>query len=87
MTKLKPCPFCGGEAKVGCEKYWQPKVSRRIICTNCYSSSGWYRTEEEAIELWNRRSENEELLFTRQFILEHGLQYELLNAWNRRANI
>lgn len=54
-TTLKPCPHCGGKAKVGCEKYWQPRVSRRIICTKCYSSSGWYGTEEAAIEAWNRR--------------------------------
>lgn len=55
---IKPCPFCGGSAKVGHEKYYQPRVSRRIICTVCFSSSGWYRTEEEAIEAWNRRSNN-----------------------------
>lgn len=54
-NELKPCPHCGGKAKVGCEKYWQPRVSRRIICAKCYSSSGWYSTEEEAIEAWNRR--------------------------------
>jgi hypothetical protein len=26
------------------------------------------------------------LLFTRQFILDKGLQYELLKAWNGRAD-
>lgn len=60
MLELKQCPFCGGEAKIGYEKYWQPRVSRRIICTKCYSSSGWYSTEEEAIEAWNRRNNNED---------------------------
>lgn len=58
ILHLEPCPFCGGKAKVGCEKYWQPRVSRRIICTKCYSSSGWYDTEEEAAENWNRRAKN-----------------------------
>lgn len=55
MNKLKACPFCGADARVGCEKYYNPRVSRRIICTQCYSSSGWYDTEEEAIEAWNKR--------------------------------
>jgi Lar family restriction alleviation protein len=58
LNMIKPCPFCDGSAKVGHEKYYQPRVSRRIICTVCFSSSGWYRTEEEAIEAWNRRSNN-----------------------------
>ena len=29
--------------------------------------------------------ENEELQFTRQFIHEHGLEFALASAWNRRA--
>lgn len=33
MNKLKPCPFCGGEAKVRSEKYYMPKVKKNIICT------------------------------------------------------
>lgn len=51
------CPFCRGEAKIRREKYWQPKVSFNIICTVCYSSSGWYPTADSAISAWNTRSE------------------------------
>ena len=65
MTKLKPCPFCGGEAElthtndnnhypfVRCKygAYLKPKCM-----ANMYP---WlnYKTDEEAIEAWNRRSD------------------------------
>lgn len=50
MDELKPCPFCGGKAKIRGEKYWRPRVSRNVICTKCFSCSGWFDTEEEAVE-------------------------------------
>jgi Lar family restriction alleviation protein len=59
MAELLPCPFCGGEARIGVEKYWYPKVSRRAICEKCYSSTGWYDTEEQAINAWNTRTPKE----------------------------
>lgn len=59
MDELKPCPFCGGKAKIRSEKYWQPNVRRNVICTNCFANTGWYKTEDEAIEAWNRRAEHE----------------------------
>lgn len=58
MEKLKPCPFCNGNAKIRREKYWQPKIARNVICTNCFANSGWFDTEDEAIEAWNRRASN-----------------------------
>ena len=52
--KLKPCPFCGGEAvypeglTVG--GYW-------ITCSKCGIEQGHgYMTQEEAIAAWNRRA-------------------------------
>lgn len=59
MSELKKCPFCGGEAKIRGEKYWQPNVRRNVICTNCFANSGWFKTDEEAIEAWNRRVNDE----------------------------
>ena len=48
--KLKPCPFCGGEAIIdGCdETLWI------VICKECNASIGYKETEQEAIDAWNR---------------------------------
>ena len=61
--KLKPCPFCGGEAKIkpgqyglngyqiGCE----PKPTQ-YTCPGCVSLSQYYWNEEMATTSWNRRA-------------------------------
>lgn len=53
MTELRPCPFCGGEAKlVRANNSWH-----KVICCKCTGSAGSWRTvtRQEAIEAWNRR--------------------------------
>lgn len=55
-NKLKPCPFCGGEAYI---LKLQDKEVYFGCCTNCYAESGKGLTIERAIELWNRRADNE----------------------------
>ena len=65
--KLKPCPFCGGEAVV--DKYhvrgYEPAISFEVRCSLCkqkrtggyfdtvYKSEEWAR--KKAIEAWNTR--------------------------------
>ena len=51
--KLKPCPFCGGEAVIlaGFEEHiW-------IFCEECKAEISAHTTEAEAIEAWNKRAE------------------------------
>lgn len=55
MSKLKPCPFCGGEAELekaggGVFETWY------VTCATCCASV-WENTEAEAIEAWNTRRE------------------------------
>lgn len=62
MDELKPCPFCGEQAEV----YETPSNGYTIVARHddccCFSNLMWgrgYETEEEAIEAWNRRANDE----------------------------
>lgn len=55
MNELKPCPFCGGEAKLYKAKSWEIFVE----CTSCHTDSAIFYDVEKAIEAWNRRTDNE----------------------------
>jgi Lar family restriction alleviation protein len=64
-SKLKPCPFCGGEGK----KSWIPESMAlpgtvggfTVMCKSClaFQLSG-AKTEQEATSAWNRRAEIKE---------------------------
>lgn len=67
MIELKPCPFCGGEARLGkTHPGPAPDGDARygttvwgVYCPNeecCVVSTDWRSTETEAIEAWNRRT-------------------------------
>lgn len=56
---LKPCPFCGAEARM-----WQWNGGTRIDCSKWDSSDDsthfvgvGAKTKEKAVELWNERME------------------------------
>ncbi len=51
MTEPKPCPFCGFELVLIYNDH-------RIVCGNC-SATIKRESEEEAIEAWNRRADDE----------------------------
>lgn len=66
MDKLKPCPFCGGEARVTIYAISDPVYT--VQCQSCFAMIGreqqtwtglrgklFYSTEEEAVEAWNKR--------------------------------
>lgn len=93
MIDLKPCPFCGGEAKPLVRKQ-KGKKQVSIKCKTCNARSGaivlevWEEsapTVYEVARYWNRRADKE-LIFTRAFIHEHGLDFALASEWNRRAD-
>ena len=72
--ELKPCPFCGGEAKASS---WHncnyPIMEARIECTKCYAQSGTESAGnklgchdasnglhiKKAADIWNKRVEGE----------------------------
>mgnify|MGYP003303110148 CR=1 FL=1 len=59
MSELKPCPFCGGEAKW---YYHGTTEGGFVLCTKCEASTNIFdeqHNEEDckavAFEAWNRR--------------------------------
>ena len=64
--KLKPCPFCGGEAEI-VEKAANFLTTTIVYveCKECYASPyihdkySDYYSKDWVIEQWNRRAENE----------------------------
>lgn len=58
-SKLKPCPFCGGEACVVYDAKRKSVDGKQIIgtvvgCTVC-NATMFYMNSRLAIEAWNRR--------------------------------
>lgn len=57
-NKLKPCPFCGGEAKIyrGAFESYRAECKKcgvaTMLCLDAPKNSG----ELEAIEIWNKRT-------------------------------
>lgn len=63
---LKPCPFCGGEAKLQrfTSIYFSTGHGYCVVCNteDCQGNvepANPYPLEEEAMEAWNRRADNE----------------------------
>lgn len=58
INELKPCPFCGEEAKI--IKMTFGGVSYQVICVRCSANlDKRFAYEDEAIEAWNRRVKDE----------------------------
>jgi Lar family restriction alleviation protein len=60
--KLKPCPFCGGQAvlhKAERESFLMAKTIflSQISCASCGVNTGVFKEEDNAIKAWNRRTE------------------------------
>lgn len=66
---LKPCPFCGGGAGYNKRKEWNcdskgnaVTISARykVACRVCGCGTAWLFYEEDAIDAWNRRADNDD---------------------------
>ena len=64
MVELKLCPFCGGRASINFDseaiidsqgRHW----AYNVVCDKCCATSGLAYSIEMAIEIWNRRVNND----------------------------
>jgi Lar family restriction alleviation protein len=64
MVELKLCPFCGGRASINFDSeaiidsqghHW----AYNVVCDKCCATSGLAYSIEMAIEIWNRRVDND----------------------------
>ena len=57
-TELKPCPFCGGKARITKSNLG----TNLIYCTECPTTFGryWFSKKRDIIKAWNRRADNEQ---------------------------
>ena len=60
MDELKPCPFCGDMPLIHESKQDLRNILYSVFCGGEHhtASVGYFYTEEEAIEAWNRRAED-----------------------------
>lgn len=56
-TKLKPCPFCGGEGHINeIKNHDVQNHVYKVYCTKCICSTRWDYSPDRAAETWNRRT-------------------------------
>lgn len=53
--KLKPCPFCGSEAKIFGKVIYDYSVVCQSNDLDCNARIPFCRNKEHAIESWNKR--------------------------------
>ena len=58
-TELKPCPFCGGEAKILENGFGFFDVSCKKLSCRGYTKFLHYTNKEKAISKWNTRTPKE----------------------------
>lgn len=86
--KLKPCPFCGGEAQVN-ERYRSGTPNRKMYWVSCKACGisqqntnvSGYRYQSKAIDRWNRREPIDKIVEQ----LEELSKYEVVENKFKKA--
>lgn len=55
MSELKPCPFCGGEAKLENLSLVTDRAFWVVHCSKCRVSTPCESKKERVLKIWNRR--------------------------------
>ncbi len=54
--KLKPCPFCGGEASMSIGRNGENEQLMYVECVSCAGMANMCRYRAEAVTAWNTRA-------------------------------
>ena len=61
MNRLEPCPFCGRTDCLSIDNYENNgKLWWFVACEECMCSGPVAGSEEQAVDAWNERKEDEE---------------------------
>ena len=58
MAKLKPCPFCGGEARIIEHEFTGADNTYGIKCKCGTQGFQFWESIDDAIKAWNRRAQD-----------------------------
>jgi Lar family restriction alleviation protein len=86
-TTLKPCPFCGGEAKYFVSNYPDTLQIHNVRCDFCYEGFDGHATKEGVFKAWNTRSVEDALVEALVSISEISKFPECIPAFQLLQNI
>ena len=58
MAELKPCPFCGGEARICAKHFTDGEAYAWIECGCCHAKSRYSDSIEDLNLAWNARADD-----------------------------
>lgn len=86
--KLKPCPFCGGEAKINRMPHlWEYSVQCNNVDCIVHPETEGYEKGEEAIEAWNTRKPMERIVEQLENKMDHSFENQRYKAFAEAVTI
>lgn len=73
MWKLKPCPCCGGDARI---EYIKDKGTYRAVCLECGLQTNQFFSPENARAAWDKRCTEYAMVLTLDKLFESVYHYE-----------
>ena len=83
MSELKPCPFCGGEAILLEDSFWETynETGRNtVVCNSCGATMLETKERRDVVAAWNERAESDELRGLLRDILDNCMDGVLCSA-------